>query len=296
MPVHLPPISRRQFLAGAVATGTGLLLPRQLWAADRRVDENRWTLLADIHINGNRDFEAHGLKPTDQFAKARAQILRDSADTSGIIVAGDCACSRGLAGDYTVLRELVQPLREAGLPVHFALGNHDDRPHFWAAFPPAALSPIDRHVSILETPHANWFLVDSLVKPGYVPGRLGEVQLKWLATALDARPNKPALVLAHHDLNSGKNSLEDAKELLEVLSPRKHVKAYLYGHTHCWNLSKRGDIHLVNIPTVVWTPDDTQPRAWLDARLRPDGMTLTVHALEKDGRANGQTVDLAWRT
>jgi 3',5'-cyclic AMP phosphodiesterase CpdA len=294
MPIHLPPISRRQFLAGTLATGAGLLLPRRLWAAERTVDADRWTLLADIHVWAERDRLVHNLKPAEQFTKARTGFLAECPDTAGILVAGDCAFDKGKPEDYAVLVELLQPVREAGVPVHLALGNHDRREAFWKAFPEAkaevALPSIDRHVSIVESPRANWFLIDSL-NVGSVPGRLGEVQLQWLAAALDSRPDKPALVMAHHN----PAGLKDLEDLFKVLAPRRQVKAYMFGHSHRWEVSRRDDLHLVNMPTLVWTPDEIQPRAWLDARLRSDGMTLVVHSLDPSHSAHGQKVDLAWR-
>ena len=70
-----------------------------------------------------------------------------------------------------------------------------------------------KYISVLETPHANWFLLDSLEKPSakhdsagkdkadlfnvrfqginsgrWCPGSLGKAQLAWLGKALDARP------------------------------------------------------------------------------------------------------------
>jgi 3',5'-cyclic AMP phosphodiesterase CpdA len=78
----------------------------------------------------------------------------------------------------------------------------------------------------VETPHANWFLLDSLdqtnTKTGL--GLLGEAQLAWLAKALDARPDKPALLLAHHNPNPAallKNSrLANTEAFFKVIMPR----------------------------------------------------------------------------
>ena len=50
MPIHLPSISRREFLRRSLMAGAGLALSPSLLAAARRVDANSWALLADIHI------------------------------------------------------------------------------------------------------------------------------------------------------------------------------------------------------------------------------------------------------
>src|SRR5207247_10872952 len=53
---------------------------------------------------------------------------------AGVFLTGDCAYSQGESGDYAVLSDLLDPIREAQMPVHLALGNHDQREHFWTAF------------------------------------------------------------------------------------------------------------------------------------------------------------------
>ncbi|MGB7933682.1 MAG: hypothetical protein WCH04_15950, partial [Gammaproteobacteria bacterium] len=72
------------------------------------------------------------------------------------------------------------------MPIH--LPPFHDAISWPAGEPPV----IDKHVSILETPRANWFLLDSLQRTNDLLGRLGEVQLQWLAKALDARADRPA--------------------------------------------------------------------------------------------------------
>ena len=102
------------------------------------------------------------------------------------------------------------------------------------------------------------------------PGVLGEAQLAWLAKVLDAQPDKPALVLAHHnpDPAAKTTGLTDTAALMDVLLPRKQVKAYFFGHTHCWSLGRQKDLHLVNVPAVAWLFDKTQPRGFITVQLR----------------------------
>jgi len=302
MPIHLPPISRRRFLSGSLAAGAGLLVPRRLAAAQRKVDPDRFVLLADTHVREHTEREHSGVNPAVQFAKARAEYLKLEPLAAAAIIAGDCVFIEGHAGDYASLIELARPVREAGLPLHFALGNHDHRENFWTGLPeqrPADPPPVvGKHVSVIESPHANWFLVDSLQRTNHTPGRLGEEQLAWLAAALDARSNKPALVVAHHNPQPGDTSgsgLQDTDALFDVLEARKHVRGYFYGHTHCWGVSRHRGIHLVNLPTLVWLFDKTQPRGWVDARLAADSVTLELRSLDPAHREHGEKVRLAWR-
>jgi 3',5'-cyclic-AMP phosphodiesterase len=300
MPIHLP-VSRRQFLSATLATGAGLLLPRQIWADGTRSDPNRWALLADTHIWENRNDVRNGVKPADNLLAATQAILATEPRPAGAIIAGDCAANEGNPGDYTVLADVVRPLLKGKVPVHFALGNHDHRENFYAAFPCARPkgepSVADKHVSILETPHANWFLLDSLQRTNYTPGLLGEVQLKWLATALDARPDKPALVVMHHTPDPGAKAsgLHDTDALYEVILPRKQVKAYVFGHSHVWRLSKVEDLHLINLPATAWLFGNYQLRGWVDMLLAPGGAALTIRGLTPDVPHHGETFPLTWR-
>jgi 3',5'-cyclic AMP phosphodiesterase CpdA len=285
------------------------MLPRQAWAAERPVDANRWALLADTHIWEQRDGSHNGTKPADNLAQALAEILTLDPRPAGVIFAGDTVFLDGHAADYAVFRHLVQPVREAGIPLHIALGNHDHRANFWAAFPESKpLHPLaaEHHVAVVETPHANWFLLDSLEKTHVTPGLLGKPQLKWLAGALDARPDKPAILVAHHDLGIPhglrdvaallvSSGLRDAPALMEVAAARKQVRAYFYGHTHEWHVDKQRAVHLVNVPATAWLFDPKQPRGWLDVRFSDRGATLVLHALDKKHPKHAQQVDLTWQ-
>ena len=78
-------------------------------------------------------------------------------------------------------------------------------------------------------------LLDSLIETRTTPGLLGDAQRAWLADALDANPDKPALILIHHQPGSiGPNKkasgLADAPQLFAILRPRRQVKAYFFGH------------------------------------------------------------------
>ena len=303
MPIYLPPLSRRRFLAGALAAGAGVLLPRGGQAREPAADPNQFVLLADTHVAGRRDLAHRGVQPAKNLELAIAEIRALESTPAGAIVAGDCAFIHGEAEDYSTFRELLSPLRRAGRPIHLALGNHDERQRLLAAFPEvksrAAAAPQTLHkcVSVVESPSANWFLLDSLDKTNQSKGLLGEGQLAWLAKALDARPGRPALVLAHHDPEPLLNihGLTDTAALFKVLEPRKQVKAYFFGHTHRWSLTVYKGIHMVNLPAVAWLFEPSQPRGFVTAQLRPQGATLVLHALDHKHPKHGEKIELKYR-
>ncbi len=109
--------------------------------------------------------------------------------------------------------------------------------------------------------------MDSLFKTNFTPGLLGKDQLQWLAKSLDARADKPALLIAHHNLE-GLTGLQDAAALLQIAVDHQQVKAYFYGHTHQWKVRREKEIHLVNVPATAWLFDAKEPRGWLDVTLQ----------------------------
>lgn len=154
----------------------------------------------------------------------------------------------------------------------------------------------DKHVSIIQSPRANWFLLDSLDVTNSTPGVLGEAQLQWLGKALDTQADKPALLVAHHHpLSFGTSGLRDTEALYEVIVSRKHVKAFFFGHSHRWKIAEHEGIQLVNLPATAWLFGKTQPRGWVDAKLGDGGATLVLNSLDTKHPLHGETVELKWR-
>ncbi len=297
MPICLPPISRRSFLTGSLAAGAGVLLAREALAAERKTDPHRWVLISDTHIGAHRDDSRHGIQPAETFVKTVAQVLDLDPRPAGIIISGDLAFLKGLPDNYTLIKELYRPIREAGIPLHLVLGNHDQRENFWAAFPDAkpTQAAAEHQAAVVETPLANWFLMDSLYKTDVTAGLLGKDQLQWLAKSLDTHAAKPALLVAHHNLE-GLTGLQDAAALLRTALDHKSAKAYFYGHTHQWRVRREKEIHLVNVPATAWLFDAKEPRGWLDITLQNAGATVVMNALDQKHPKHGQRLELKWRS
>jgi hypothetical protein len=300
MPIHLPPISRRKFLAKTIAAGTGFMLTRELLAVNKPTDPDFWALLSDTHLAADKKQLGNGINMAQHFEQVSLEVLSLPKRPAGVFITGDCAYNRGEMGDYSTLTEMLKPLRAEQMPIHLALGNHDHREHFWQALQEegAARRPLaDRQVALLATQHANWFILDSLETTLSTPGLLGKEQLEWLASALDANGKKPALVLVHHNPGlTGNMGLKDTGAFLEVIRPRRQVKAYIYGHTHTWRVEKDSSgIHFINLPPVAYVFREGEPSGWVKARLRSDSLRLELRCLDKEHEAHGQIADLKWR-
>ena len=300
MPIHLPAISRRQFLIRSLAGGAALALSPSLLAAGKPTDPNAWALLSDIHLAADRSHVARGINMTDHFTSVSGELLALPKCPAGVFITGDCAFNSGQVADYALVADLLRPIRGTQMPVHLALGNHDNRERFWEALQAEKAAPrplADKQVALLRTPLANWFVLDSLEKTLSTPGLLGREQLDWLAGALDANLDKPALVLVHHNPGiSGNIGLKDTAALFEVIRPRKQVKAYIFGHTHAWKVwPDESGIHLINLPPVSYVFTAGEPAGWVHATLERKGMQLELRCVDPTHKSHGQVSKLQWR-
>lgn len=300
MPISLPALNRRQFLGASAAGAAAFCLAGESLARDPQTDPNRFALLADTHIDGNRDTIARGVNMFQNLHKTCAEIQALPELPAAVLIGGDCAYLKGTSEDYANLMELIKPVRESGLPVHMAMGNHDNRERFWAAAGAAdrdARLP-ERHALMLDAPHANLFLLDSLDVTNKTPGVLGETQLQWLTGALDAAADKPAIVMLHHNPDSRPepSGLTDTAALFAAILPRRNVKALVFGHSHNWSLGVQDGLHLINLPPVAYVFGADKPNGWVNARLTANSMKLELRTLDATHPLHGQQTDLAWRT
>lgn len=301
MPISLPPLSRRRFISRAfAAAGAAALGPK--WLARAKEPQARsWALLSDPHLAADAKLMSRGINMTGHFKQVSQELLALSGDPPTVLITGDCAYNTGELNDYARLRELLIPIRERGLPVHLALGNHDHRERFWQAFTEESRAPRplrDRQVALLRTNPVNWFVLDSLETTLSSPGLLGPEQLQWLARALDENPSTPAFVVIHHNpgINGGNLGLKDTFPLFEVIRPRTQVKAYIYGHTHAWKIeTDTSGIHLINLPPVSYVFRTGLPTGWVHAQLSDHGMQLELRCTDHTHEDHGQKISLEWR-
>jgi 3',5'-cyclic-AMP phosphodiesterase len=301
MPVYLPPISRRRFLKGSLAA-SALVAAGGCASHKSASDAHGWALLSDIHIAADPATVHSNVNMTRNLRAVAEEVRAWPEPVSGVLINGDLAFNSGESADYAAILGLLRPLRESGLPIHLALGNHDHRRHFWTALPEeksADASLPERQTAIVRTPYANWFVLDTLIATLETPGRLDDAQRAWLARSLDENADKPALVATHHhpDLGGAKGGpLEDTAALLEILRPRRHVKVWFFGHTHRWGVAHdESGLCLVNFPPVAYLFEEGRPNGWVHATLLPDGARLELRCLDRTRQDHGQVVHLTWR-
>lgn len=299
MPISLIPSTRRDFLTGLSAALATFPLGLGLAA---ETDDDLVAILNDTHIGEKQGADSTiplHLKTTVGW------LLSQPKRPACVLINGDLALKDGQPGDYRHFATLIQPLRDAGLPVHLTMGNHDVREVFYdvlSSEKPKEPLMASRHVTVVPTRLANFFLLDSLQKVMIAPGELGQEQITWLTKALDTHTDKPAVVVAHHNPRLGGDPLHfpggliDSEPLWDVLASRSHVKAYVHGHIHFRSLAKHKDIHIVNTPATSYVANtDTSTTGWTMAQIAGDRMTITTHTHLPDHPWNRQHDVLQWR-
>ena len=220
---------------------------------------------------------------------------------AAVIVNGDLALKAGLSEDYSTFAKILEPVR-ALAPVHLNLGNHDQREHFWVSLPQDVaenkLVP-QKQTSIFESPRANWFLLDSLATTDVANGQLGPSQLTWLDWALSTRTELPAIIVGHHNLKSSTfaSGLDDSAALAELFVKHRHIKAFIFGHTHDWHLEEHfSGVQLINLPPTGYVFKDGKPSGWVRCTLAKDGAEFELRALDQKHAEHAQVKKLKWRT
>jgi 3',5'-cyclic AMP phosphodiesterase CpdA len=260
-------------------------------------------LLSDPHIAADPRRAVRGVRMAEQFEAVTKRLVDGVSGPPGLIfINGDVALDDGNNGDYAVLNRLLAGLGSLRQRVYVTAGNHDHRGNLLdaALFPgrPVVTQKLCQRVS--DGP-VDWYLLDSLRYVDEVAGALGESQLAWLAEQLDARPARPALILSHHppedpnDAGDDGFGLADSVALLDLLRPRRQVKALFHGHKHEYQLRTDHGLHIVGQPSTAYVFRDGVEPGYLEARVGVGGLSLTRRALSPDGPHEANAVELAFR-
>lgn len=188
-------------------------------------DGNLVVFISDLH------FDPAGYQP-DKLRKVVSEILAMRPLPKNVISLGDNAYLTGQVSEYEGLRPVLQPLMDAGITLTMAMGNHDRREEFARVFPEIAARSVlgDRMVFIVETPRADFIILDSLQQgedrsTWIGEGAIDEAQAGWLKRTLDSY-SKPVFVCAHHGYKEN--------NLKAVLTSAPTCCGYINGHHHRW--------------------------------------------------------------
>lgn len=300
MPIHFAQLDRRQFLQ-TVGVGFSVFATSTLAADSNDVEEDVVYLLNDTHIG-----EKHPEKSAvpSHLRMVVSELVERRSKPAAVIINGDLALKDGQAGDYEFFGRLISPLADSKISTHLTLGNHDHRDVFYDVLKsqkPDSPVVASRHISVIPTKYANFFLLDSLHQTMVTPGTLGADQRQWLSQSLDRFSDRPAIIVAHHNPRLGGDPLHfpggltDSVPLWKLLTNRPHVKAYIHGHIHDRTYAEHQGIHILNTPATSYVANpEISTTGWTIARLDARGVTLTTRTTNPDHSWNGQTHRINW--
>lgn len=239
-------LTRRSFFLGAAAAAATPAVAQAMMTATG-VDENLSVFISDIHISGENVKGRWGVQPTYQnplLAKAVEEILAMRPRPKRVVCFGDIALWFGHDADYAAAKSLLQPIGDAGIELHLAMGNHDHRDSFLRAFPAygKASSVPGRIVSVVDLGAADLLLLDSLQEaPGGagagnpVPGAIDRAQWDWLREEAKRR-TRPFFCGAHHSPKEMTQTIDGKQaNVLSLFRDTPLFSGWIMGHDHSWS-------------------------------------------------------------
>lgn len=189
--------------------------------------------LTDPHLRAP-SCALYGTDPAWRLSRAVESINAEHGDAAFVVITGDLA-DRGEPAAYHALAECLAPLR---MPVHLAVGNHDDRSAFSAAFPGTPVTQDGFVQYAFGAGGLRHVVLDSL-HPGAAWGALCERRAAWLAAELASSALQPVMLYIHHPpcpvgmAAMDRISLRDAGPLRDALGPhRARIRHLFFGHLH----------------------------------------------------------------
>lgn len=151
-----------------------------------------------------------------------------------LLATGDLADTGDDLESYERLKEAVADLP---FPVFCALGNHDGREAFRAAFPDAPMAD-GFHQYAIEDNDLRILVLDTL-EEGRHGGNFCETRAAWLRARLAEAPERPTLLVLHHPpIESGLSWMTEnpqalwVKRLEAIVSANGNIVAVIAGHLH----------------------------------------------------------------
>ena len=288
-------VNRRMFIknsifaAGAVSLG----ITEVTYAQENK--STRWALLSDTHIPADKAEVWRGFSMYNNMQALMPGVAASKPD--GIAITGDIARLTGKVEDYVVVKECVDQLTTTA-PVYMALGNHDHRKNFNAAFaslPGEMASVKGKHVTVVNSGPMRMIFLDSLNITNNVAGLLGHAQRKWLDKYLKESDKRPTIILLHHTFGESDSGLLDDLRFFKVILPQRQVKAVFYGHSHGYVYSKNEDLDLINLPSTAYAFGEKTPVGWVDAMFTATGAVLKLNATDGNKADDGKVTELQWR-
>lgn len=207
--------------------------------------------ISDLHIAAEEGRRQHG---ADTAAILRQAIPMMNALQPDFIVASGDLISDESEESYRRLQALLQPVEA---PIHFLVGNHDDRAAFRRVFRAHEAPTADPVCETFDRGRFRFLLLDSVL-PGKEEGYLGPEQLRWLQTELAAYPSVPTWIFLHHQPLPiyirwlDVLGLQNQEEFLSVLARHPQVETVCYGHVHQVRRFRYRGVLFLSVPALAF--------------------------------------------
>ena len=198
--------------------------------------ETTFIHITDLHIGNPAVADDHLFSDTSATLSRVLELIGTMDQAPKFIIASGDLTNRGDVESY---RQLKAIMAATDLPVIYALGNHDTREGFYEGMLGQTTSleaPYD-HEQVIEGVHV---ITLDTTTPGQIGGSLTPAQFDWLAGMLDAHPELPKLIVAHHAPALGDTppwdhwrTIEfDQSQTLAQLLKGRNILGILSGHIH----------------------------------------------------------------
>ena len=247
--------------------------------------------ITDTHLGVQDGSQLLGLNTDQSLLDVLALIEREQSRFAALVCTGDVASDP----EDACYNRFIDTLRERfSCPLGWLPGNHDLASVMNTL--PHAHKPAARTMLVGE-----WQLVllDSSV-PGHVYGNLADSELAFLEERLQAAPDKPTLVMLHHQpVAVGSEWIDqyvvrNHDAFFAIIDRYPQVKIISWGHVHQVFEQRRGEVLLLATPSTCvqfkpdcddFTVDTAMPGyRWLD--LYPDGRVVTGVSRVRDKTYN----------
>ncbi len=140
-------------------------------------------------------------------------------------------------GDVESYRRLAEALGACPFPVHYCVGNHDDRTNFRAVFPDV---PADNgFIHYAMTLHGRRLIIVDTLEPGRHGGAFCAARAAWLRARLGEDRKTPTLIVMHHPpVEVGiewMNTHADepwVRRFADAIAGQDQVQGIICGHLH----------------------------------------------------------------
>lgn len=219
--------------------------------------------LSDLHITGDGSLVGGVVDVRARLLSALSVLTTWNVACDAWVFSGDLS-DDGSAASYAWLREAVGLASEqAGVPVIWGNGNHDER----AAFRASLLGEPESDAPYLAEHHLGGLrvlVVDSTV-PGLPHGRLARSTLDWLTDRFEAQaPEGTVLVMHHSPLPPVQDAawgwVLAAPEELAAVMRGSDVRAVLSGHFHHASFGVFSGVGAACAPALAYSQDLTLGR------------------------------------